>query len=275
MRGWRLEIGDGRALPSAAPQRLTTKLCILLLALCVMDGGCRRGAVGPVFDVPGLLGKNIDEVTASIRGATVTDGPLDPSQAPGAGLAQRNFRKKGQTLQVVYKTASKRVTAYQIDVDAKTGSVKDDDKDAFLQLGNLKASDPRFTLEFNEDPNKVFQFTGVKITPNPVPHTVTFQVTGSEFPCTVAYAVRSNNADVKNEKLLISPPWKTTEQISASPADDTDLILQLTPYTGEPYSLDRVPLPPHFTEKLQILVDDRLLRETTCTGFTTICSAQI
>ncbi len=248
-------------------------LCWLVLILA--GTGCHRPPPAPVFDIPSLVGKNIDEVSAALRGAKVSEGPVDAQQAPGAGLAQRIFRRQEHTLAVTFKPASKKVTALQLDVDAKTGSVKEDDKAAFLQLGNLKPNDPRYELELNEDPNLVFHFTSVKITPNPVSHKVTFRITGTEFMCSIAYSVRTNGSDVKTEQTLNVPKWETDVDVTVAATDDTVLTLQAMPFTGAAYSVERTPLPANFQETQQILVDGKVVAEAHSSGFQAICSAQL
>ncbi|MBV9865777.1 MAG: hypothetical protein JO316_10525 [Abitibacteriaceae bacterium] len=246
----------------------------VLLTLCSL--GChRRGTTGPIFDVPSLLGKNIDEVTAALHGATVTDVAPNGQSSGDNQLAQRDFHKGGQTLHVTYKTGSKKVTEFAMEVDAKTGSVKDDDKATFLSLANLKADDARYSIELTEDPNKVFAFTGIKVTPNPVSHHVVFSVTGTEFMTTMTYALRTNGSDVKTETVQNLPPWKVESDVTVAAADDTTLSLGAMPYTGEAFSPNRIPLPADYKVTLQIIVDGKVRGEATSTGFATNCAAQL
>lgn len=259
------------------PRRLTSLIHFLIAILLLSCSlGChRKGGATVVFDVPALLGKSIDEVTAALHGATVTDVASNGQSSGDNQLMQRDFRKGGQTLHVTYKTSSKKVTEFAMEVDPQTGSIKDDDKDSFLSLANLKDQDARYSLELTEDPNKVFSFTGVKVTPNPVPHHVVFSVGGTQFMTTMTYAVRANGSDVKTDTIQNLPPWKQETDVNVAATDDTTLSLGAMPYTGEAFSPSRIPLPADYKVTLQIIVDGKVRAETTSTGFAANCSTQL
>ena len=118
------------------------------------------------FDVPSLMGKNIDEVKA-VLGAPVSD--TEPTaQQLGLGLNEweKNFKKDGQELLVTYRPKDRTVIDFFItanDPSGKDGLTKDTKK--LLQIGNLNENDPRYAIEFVRALKDKSSYTGVKISP--------------------------------------------------------------------------------------------------------------
>lgn len=117
-----------------------------------------------VFDVPALIGKNLDEVTASL--SPYQKKSADPTEQQiklGAKTWDRTFEKDGKTLLVTYDILTKKIIDFFIDTDDPNGSTKD--KNHLLALGGLKENDSKYKVEFVKAIKDPSVFTGIKITP--------------------------------------------------------------------------------------------------------------
>jgi hypothetical protein len=184
------------------------------VALALGSGlGCRpQQAAEPVFDVPALVGKKVREV-AGIVGTPTSTGSATAGSETGTAV----FRKDQYVLSVDYLNRNGRVTAFTLAYADPTQSVKEADKEQLLQVGKLDEKNQRYTLDYIEDSQKVFSFTGVKVVPAPVTYNVTLRVTGPPAATTVIYKAPSNSSpsaggasttDAKpGENFMTIPPW--------------------------------------------------------------------
>ena len=118
-----------------------------------------------IFDVPALLGKNIDEVRQTL--GQPTDGALiEPTarqQELGATEVWDNtFEKDSQPLLVTFNPTSRDVIDYFISTDDPSGATKD--KKKLLEVGNLKEGASNYSVEFVTAINDPSVYTGVKVT---------------------------------------------------------------------------------------------------------------
>jgi hypothetical protein len=89
-------------------------------------------------------------------------------------------------------------------------SFKEEEKATFLQTGTLREGDARYSIDWVEDSDKVFNFSGVRVTPAPVTYQVTLRVSGSQSLVAVNYAVSGNGANNPAEQFLTMPVWDSS-----------------------------------------------------------------
>jgi hypothetical protein len=228
-------------------KRLVLSLCLATLFACA---GCgKRQGSSPAFDVPSLLGKDMDQVKASLStpATTATRG-----SAESAETGSQAFRRDDQILTVTYKKSNKRITSFQIGTEGDSLVLKEDKKNELLDLGRLKADDPRYSLEFVEAAAKPFSYIGVKVIPAPVTHNVTLRVTGSPHLVEISYS----SGGAISEPTLTIPPWETT----LSAPDGTRLFLRAAAsrQTAATLALGR-----EFKVTAEIIVDGKVVRQQT------------
>ncbi len=106
-----------------------------------------------VFDVPSLVGKNIDEVRQVLGQPTEAQKSLG-----GFNEWDNTFKKDNEELLVTFNYQTRKIIDFFI-------STTNQDKNRLLQIGNLKENSPDYKIEYVKaikDPSKI---TGVKIIP--------------------------------------------------------------------------------------------------------------
>jgi len=117
-----------------------------------------------VFDVPALLGKNVDEVASALKEYQTKTLPVTDQQIKmGVKDWDIEFEKEGKTISVSYVIATKKINDFFIESDDPSGATKD--KKHLLELGNLSETDPRYSVEFVKTLKDPTVFTGVIVTP--------------------------------------------------------------------------------------------------------------
>jgi len=118
-----------------------------------------------VFDVPALVGKNIDEIRVIL--GEPEDGklkePNDQQIELGTTEWNNTFEKGGKELLVTYNIKTRKVIDFFISTDDSSGAT--DNTRHLLELGNLTENDPRYKIEFVKAFIKPSVFTGVKAIP--------------------------------------------------------------------------------------------------------------
>lgn len=160
--------------------KLLTAIGIVIILIAIANSGSDKPAQKPeaskptkaveqkvsaAFDVPSLVGKNVDEITTELK--PYQQEFLAPTQAQidaGVDVWDTSFSKDGQALLVNYNIATKKVDDFFISTDGKSGKTKD--KQRLLQVGNLKESDPRYKVEFVKVITEPSYYTGIKIVPS-------------------------------------------------------------------------------------------------------------
>jgi hypothetical protein len=152
-------------------------LIVLIIVIAVIAGGGGKKQTTPqpspavsqqtqqpefVFDVPALVGKNIDEAKA-VLGSPVDKEPTE-QQLKVTKEWNLTFRKNGKELLVTYDIATKKIKDFFISTDDPSG--KTQSKKHLLELGNLKEDDSRYKIEFVKALAEPAYFTGVKAIPN-------------------------------------------------------------------------------------------------------------
>lgn len=115
-----------------------------------------------VFDVPSLVGKNIDEVKA-VLGSPADKEPTQQQMSLGIDEWSLTFKKDGKELLVTYNPKTKKIIDFFISTDDPSGKTKD--RNHLMELGNLKETDPKYKLEFVKAIKDSSTYTGVKVIP--------------------------------------------------------------------------------------------------------------
>jgi hypothetical protein len=228
-------------------QVLAPRLCrlaaVLLLALCF--SGCGRKGIEPVFDVPSLLGRDIE-------GATRALGKPTREETSESGAPRRVWVKDGVSLAAEWKPSSGRVLRWTLLVREPKNALRDEDKAQLLKAARAGESDARYSVEYVEAPERPTFSVGAYIIPAPRQHEVTFRVTGTEALLEV---VTQPARTPQGETFVTLPPWQSAFQAS----DDTRLSLYSrivrNQVEGSPFSM-----------RVEIIVDGKVVKEATSTG---------
>ena len=117
------------------------------------------------FDVPSLIGKNIDEIRVIL--GTPVDKEMEPTTLQlemGTKEWSNSFNKDNEELLITYHPVERTVIDFFISKNGKVGS--SEDKEELLRVGNLKENNSKYEIEFVKNLRDSSTFTGVKITPN-------------------------------------------------------------------------------------------------------------
>ncbi len=118
-----------------------------------------------IFDVPSLIGKNIDQVR-QVLGQPIDGKQIEPTaQQLEKGVTEWNntWERGNVSLVITYNPTTRVITDYFVDTDDQSGVTKN--KKRLLEEGNLSDNASNYRLEYVKaikDPNS---FTGVKIIP--------------------------------------------------------------------------------------------------------------
>ncbi|MDD5759887.1 MAG: hypothetical protein PHI06_12490 [Desulfobulbaceae bacterium] len=125
-----------------------------------------REQVSSVFDVPSLLGKNINQIRTALGTPTYDKEPTKLQLSLGVTEWDKSWEREGADLLVTYNIKTKKVIDFFIGGVDPSGSTND--KKLLLDVAGLKEGDPKYKLEFVEvrvpKPEPGF-YTGVKVMP--------------------------------------------------------------------------------------------------------------
>jgi hypothetical protein len=121
---------------------------------------------GHIFDVPALLGKNVDEIEQTLGESEkingVVDEPTDLQLELGTTEWDRTWKKGGYELLVTYNVKTRQVKDFFIPLQSG-GSASDINQ--LLRVGNLQKGAPEYTIKSVEALNEANTFTGIIVTP--------------------------------------------------------------------------------------------------------------
>jgi hypothetical protein len=103
-------------------------------------------ALNYTFDVPSLLGKNIDEVRL-VLGTPSDKERTEPTVEQielGADTWDNTFKKDGQELLITFNPITRKVIDFFIATDDPSGATTD--KQHLLEIGNLTDNNPNYTV---------------------------------------------------------------------------------------------------------------------------------
>lgn len=220
------------------------KKCLPLLFLLFV-GGCPRqppAPTGPDFDIPALVGKTQTQVEAQLGASSTTP----KSWQRGESKLTAEFSQSGLP------------TGFLLEGDGTP--IKDDKQDAFLKQGNLQTDDPRYQVAFVEAPDKVFHFTGARVE-LPSTHQIELRLNGPEMLTEFSYDIGGNTSGGSGEeRTLTIPPWNSaSEKLQASIGQKITMSARIFTKPGQ--------IPPNHKLQLQIVVDGRVLKESTGPGY--------
>jgi hypothetical protein len=117
-----------------------------------------------VFDVPKLIGKNVDQIAEELGQYKVkTSEPNEQQIQTGVKEWEIEFEKDGQELLVTYDINTKKVIDFFIGADDPSGATKD--KAHLLEVGNVNENGEGYRVEFVKALKDPSVFTGIKIIP--------------------------------------------------------------------------------------------------------------
>ena len=118
------------------------------------------------FDVPSLLGKNIDSVRSVL--GTPTDGsmtePTSEQLSLGVTSWDNTFKKNGKELLVTFNPETREVTDFFIPTDDPSGATSD--TQPLLEVGNLTEGSSSYTIENTKTIRDPSIFTGIVVRQN-------------------------------------------------------------------------------------------------------------
>lgn len=121
-------------------------------------------AVNPLFDVPALVGKNIDQTrTALGKPADSSPEPTKQQVAMGVNEWDNSFGPADKPLLVTFNPSSRKVIDFFLGTDDPSGKTKD--KSRLLQLANVKEGVTNYIVEYIASISDPASFTGIKIIP--------------------------------------------------------------------------------------------------------------
>jgi len=115
--------------------------------------------VSSLFDVPALIGKNIDEVRGSL--GTPADKSLEPPDSYYNEWDNR-FHKRGYTLLVTFNPKTRQVIDFF--VPTTDPSQKTNDYTTLLRVSNVNITNPSYLVTPVPIPEHPSEYTGIKIT---------------------------------------------------------------------------------------------------------------
>lgn len=116
-----------------------------------------------IFDIPSLLGKNIDELKKTLGAPKDGSEPTALQLQMGVGEWDNSWEKDGETLLITYDPKSRKVIDFFI---LGVGSINSTtDKEHLLTVGGLKTGQQSYKVDFVKAIKDPSQFTGVKVTP--------------------------------------------------------------------------------------------------------------
>lgn len=224
-------------------------LVLLCLALSCLPGCGPKKPAGPAFDVASVIGLKIGQVTARLGAG---------QELPGVSTAdgRKQWRKDGYVLRADYRKRNGRVTGWTLGFEDAAQTVKEEEKKELLNAARLAESDARYSVEWEEDPERVDRFKSVQITPAPRRHKVVARLTGQNLGMTLvqfALSISGNEGENPTENGLTLPPWN--HQLEAQ--DGTQIKLEAVPRTAN----FNVPANAQIT--LQIEVDGKVVAKQT------------
>lgn len=229
-------------------RRIGFILGLLVLALAVP--GCRRGPSAPSFDVPSLIGQDIDAVTAKLGKPS--------SEENQSSMPVKTWKRDGTTLSVSYKPVSKRVTTFVLISRDDANAVREEGKASLFQAGKLPETDPRYSTELIEAGERTLFYTGIRILPVPKTHVVLLRVTGASALLEVNYQTPSGG-----DRFMTLAPWEKSFNVP----DDARVLIASRIFRSMGAA--------SFWMKTEIVVDGKVVVESKSTGIPVSCEWEL
>lgn len=111
-------------------------------------------AIQPIFDIPALVGKNVDEVKAALGKPEQEDKPTQQQISLGINTGDLGYTKDGLGLLVNYDVTSKEALEFFLEGE---------DKAKLLAQGNLQEKSDTYVVEAVQVLNNPSEITGIKV----------------------------------------------------------------------------------------------------------------
>ena len=118
--------------------------------------------IQPIYDVPSLIGKNIDEIRTIL--GKPSDNEIEPSKLQmkmGFDSWENSFEKDGRTLLVTFNPQNREVVDFFIETNDPSGSTSDYSN--LLQICNLTNGESNYSIEPVPTIKDNSQYTGIRI----------------------------------------------------------------------------------------------------------------
>ena len=231
---------------------LRFRFVLLGLALLGLSGCGPKKPAGPAFDVAAVIGLKIEQAAARLGASQELPGT---SQADG----RRQWRKDGYVLRADYRKRNGRVTGWTLGFEDAARTVKEEEKKELLDAARLAENDALYSIEWEEDADRVDRFKSAQITPAPRSHKVVVRLTGQNLGTTLvqfALNISGNTGENPTENGLTLPPW--SRELEAQ--DGTQIKLEAVPRTAD------FAVPPNAQITLQIEVDGKVVVQKTASA---------
>lgn len=126
-----------------------------LLLLIIAVGGSEpstqtseEAAPAYSFDVPSLIGKDMEELEAELGTPTTYTPPTEAQLASGIQEWEKDWKKGEHHLMATYNVQTGEVIDLFIGADTDAAFESFSDTDNILKAGNLTENDPRYSVEF-------------------------------------------------------------------------------------------------------------------------------
>mgnify|MGYP001591345051 FL=1 len=149
------------------------------------------------FDMPSLLGKNIDEVRL-VLGAPLNKDLTEPTAEQlklGVEEWDNSYKKDGQELLVTFNPSTRKIVDFFLSGDNKA---------KLIEAGNLKENDSNYTIEQVKQLKNPSAITGIKIIPKKKAESTAQEVKTPKYQ--IVYELSNKRYDGgKNYYVLIDP----------------------------------------------------------------------
>ncbi len=146
---------------------------VVIIIAAIADGPAEQKATDtqvastasePVFDVPALMGKNVDEITTMLGKPMSDDEPTAQQLVLGTKEWSNTYKKDDQELLVTYNLKSRTVIDFFISAHSDN-ELSRKDMDKLLEVGSLKQGASDYSIEYVKALKDPSTYTGIKITP--------------------------------------------------------------------------------------------------------------
>lgn len=128
------------------------------------DSTNQNATVEPVFDVPALIGKNIDEITAMLGKAEKDDEPTAEQLALGTKEWWKTYKKGNYELLVTYTPQDRSVIDFFIPA-VSDNKLSQEDMEKLKVVGQVEKPSDIYSVELVKSLKDPSTFTGIKIIP--------------------------------------------------------------------------------------------------------------
>lgn len=117
-----------------------------------------------IFDVPSLIGKNIDQITQILGTPKDNTEPTLEQLRLGTKEWDKTYEKAGKELLVTYRTSDRTIVDFFLD-NKGSSHLSETDKQTMLDELNVTTTDSKYSVEFVKALKDPSITTGLKITP--------------------------------------------------------------------------------------------------------------